>query len=208
MSMTETREGTRSGTADGHQVLHRGDLHAREPARAAQLHDDRGARHLTLAREQLAPRQHEMDARRLDRVERGDGAPKLAFERAHLIDVLDETRRAEGVALVEDLVADGAAVRQSVVGDEHPDPRHLIDRNHDRRAVALELIGHGHGVEFLDDLAAVLGVEVAEQEAVARRRDARADESEEADAGGGDRREHGKPHDAQIAKGLNQAVHR
>ena len=98
-------------------------------------------------------------------------------------------------------------MRQPVVGNQHPDARHLVDRNHDLRAVALQLIGHVHRFELLHDLAAVLGVEIAEQQAVARRRDARADEAEEADACRGDHREHGQPHDAEVAKSLNQAVH-
>jgi hypothetical protein len=53
-----------------------------------------------------------MDARALDPADRADGARQLALERAEMVDALDEARRGEGIALVEDLVADAAAGRQ------------------------------------------------------------------------------------------------
>jgi len=48
--------------------------------------------------------------RRLDAIERPDGAGELALKRAQVIDVLDEAGGAERVGLVENLVADAAAL--------------------------------------------------------------------------------------------------
>ncbi len=50
-----------------------------------------------------------MDACRFDPVDAANGAGKLTFERAQMIDVLDETGGAERIGLVEDFVADAAA---------------------------------------------------------------------------------------------------
>ena len=67
--------------------------------------------------------QHEMDARRLDAVDGADGAGQLALERAQMVDVLDEAGGAERVGLVEDLVADAAALGQAAFGELHAQPR-------------------------------------------------------------------------------------
>ncbi len=61
--------------------------------RAVELDDHRGARFLLVAAEHLAPRQHQMDPRRLDLADRRDGARQFALERAHMIDALDEIGR-------------------------------------------------------------------------------------------------------------------
>ena len=66
------------------------------------------------------------DARRLHPVDRPDGAGQLAFERAQVVDVLDEARGAERVRLVEDLVADAAALGQAALGELHAQPRHPV----------------------------------------------------------------------------------
>ena len=50
---------------------------------------------------------------------RADGAGQLALERAQMVDVLDEARGAECVGLVEDLVADAAALGQAALGELH-----------------------------------------------------------------------------------------
>ena len=51
---------------------------------------------------------------------------KLALERAQMIDVLHEARGAERVRLVEDLVADAAALGQAALGELHAQPRDLV----------------------------------------------------------------------------------
>ena len=76
---------------------------------AGHLQRDGGAGLLAVALEQLALGDDEMDPRRLDAREGPDGAGELAFQRAQRVDVLHEAGGREGVALVEDLVADAAA---------------------------------------------------------------------------------------------------
>ena len=84
--------------------------------RAADLeHDGRGGFDL-VAREQRAIGHHQMHAGILDAIERTDGAGELAFERPHVIDVLHEARGAEHLRLVENLVADAAALGQAAFG--------------------------------------------------------------------------------------------
>jgi hypothetical protein len=51
-----------------------------------------------------------MDPGRLDAVDGADGAGEFAFQRAQMVDVLNEAGAAEGVGLVEDLVADAASL--------------------------------------------------------------------------------------------------
>ena len=71
---------------------------------------------------------------------------KLAFQRAQMIDVLNESGGAERVGLVENLVADAAAFRQAGFGELHPQPGDLVLGHHDDRAVVLDLIGQRPGV--------------------------------------------------------------
>ena len=85
---------------------------------------------------------------------------KLAFERPQVIDVLDEARRREGVALVEDLVADAAARRNALAGEVHADARELRARSQDGLAVAAGLVGDAFRFELADDGARVLHREV------------------------------------------------
>ena len=96
--------------------------------RAAHPHHDRGRRLRRFAREQRPLRQHQMDAGGLDAVDAADGAGELALERAQMVDVLDEARGAERVGLVEDLVADAAALGQAALGELHAQPRDLVLR--------------------------------------------------------------------------------
>ena len=58
----------------------------------ADREDDRRRRLLRVAGEQLPFRQHQVDPRRSDAVERTDGARQLAFKRAQPVDVLLELR--------------------------------------------------------------------------------------------------------------------
>ena len=54
-----------------------------------------------------------------------DGAGQLTFERAQVVDVLDEASGAKRVRLVENLVADAAALGQAAFGELHAQPRDL-----------------------------------------------------------------------------------
>ena len=78
-----------------------------------------------------------MHARLLHAVDGADGAGELALERAQVIDVLNEARRAERVGLVENLVADAAALGQAALGELHAQPRDLLlGHQHDGAVVA------------------------------------------------------------------------
>ena len=92
-----------------------------------------------------------MHACRLDAVESLDGAGKLAFKRAETIDVLNEARGAERIRLVENLVADAAALGQAAFGQRHAQPRHAVGRHHDDIAVIAQLVGDALAVELFGD---------------------------------------------------------
>ena len=149
--------------------------------RAVHLEHDRGGGLGLVAGEQRPFRQHEMHARRLHPVDRPDGARELALERAQVIDVLDETRGAKGVGLVEDLVADAAALGQAGFRELHAQPRHLVLRNEHNGIVALELVGDALALEVLDDCGGVFEREVGEQRRHLRRRHAHHDEGKKSD---------------------------
>ena len=148
--------------------------------RAAHAHDDRGGGLGRFAREQRPLGQHQMDPRRLDAVDRMDGAGKFALQRAQMIDVLDEAGGAERVGLVEDLVADAAALRQAALRQLHPQPGDLVLGHHDRRAVIAQLVGNGLALQVLDDGRGIFEAEFGEQGGQLRRGDAQDDEPEEA----------------------------
>jgi hypothetical protein len=104
-----------------------------------------------------------MHACGLDPVDRADGARKLAFERPELVDVLDKGRGAERVGLVEDLVADAAALGQPVLGELHAQPRHSVLRHQDDGAVILDVIDDRLAVEVLGDGGGIVERQVGEQ---------------------------------------------
>ena len=190
----------------GDQVADRLHLRGLEPA--AHLEHDRGGRLDLFAREQRALRHHQVDARRLDAVERLDGARELALERAQVIDVLHEAGGAERLRLVEDLVADAAALGQAVLGELHAQPGHPVLRHHDDRAVVAQLVGDHLPVELFDDRRAVLEREIGEQRRHLRRGDPQDDESEEADQRGGHRAHGCEPGRPERLDEVDDAVHR
>jgi hypothetical protein len=149
--------------------------------RAADPHHDRGRWLGGLAGEQRPFRQHQMDARGLDPVDRPDGAGQLALQRPQMIDVLDEARGAQGVRLVEDLIADAAALGQAAFGELHPQASDLVLRHHDDRALVAQLEGDALAFQVLDDGGGVLHAEVGEQGGQLRSGDAHDHEREEAD---------------------------
>ena len=86
-----------------------------------------------------------------DPVERPDGARQFAFQRAQMVDVLDEAGGAERFGLVENLVADAAALGQAALGELHAQPRHLVLGDQDDGAVVFHLEWNGLPFEILDD---------------------------------------------------------
>ena len=108
-----------------------------------------------------------------------------------LINVLDEGGGAEGVRLVENLVAD-AGGGQIVLGQLHAQLGHLVGGNQDRAAVALGLVFDVHGVELGGDGGGVARLEAGVKDRLGRLGDDACDIEEE----GGQRRGH-TGHDAE-----------
>ena len=176
--------------------------------RAADLDHDRcGGLHL-VAREQRPLRHHQMHARGLHPVERADGARELAFERAQIIDILYEARRAERVGLVEDLVADAAALGQAALGEPHAQPRHAVLRDHDDVAVVAQLVGNALALELLHDRGGVLEGEVGKQRRHLRRGHAQHEEGKKADERNGDGAHRGNARGAERPDELDETFHR
>ncbi len=176
--------------------------------RAADAHDDRGRGLRRLAREQRALGQHQMDAGGLHPVDGADGAGEFALERAQMVDVLHEARGAERVGLVEDLVADAAALWQAALGELHAQPGDLLFRHHDYRAFVAQFERDRLALQLLDDAGRVFGRQIREQGRHLRRGGAHDDESEKADqrCRHGDHRHH--PRSAQPLEETCQTLQR
>ena len=149
-----------------------------------------------------------MHAGVLDAVERADGARELAFERAQIVDVLHEARRAERVRLVENLVADAAAFGQAVLGERHAQPRDPIARHHDDVAVVAQFVGDALAIELLGDRGGILERQVGEQRRHLRRRHAQDEKGEEADQREGDGAHRRDARRAERFDELDQTLHR
>ena len=182
--------------------------HLRRFERAAHLEHDRGRRLDLVAREQRPFGHHQMHARGLDAVERLDGAGQLAFERPQIIDVLHEARGAERVRLVENLVADAAALGQAVFGQRHAQPRDAVARHHDDIAVVAQFVGDAFAIELLDDGGGIFQRQVGEQRRHLRRGHPQHQEGEEADQGDGDGAHRGDARGAERFDELDQTLHR
>jgi hypothetical protein len=120
-------------------------------------------------------------AGKLHPIDGADGAGELTFERAQVVDVLDEAGGAERVGFVEDLVADAAAFRQPGLRKLHAQPRDPVLRHHHDCAVIAHLERNALALEVLDDGGRVFIGEVGEQRRQLRRRDAHDEEAEETD---------------------------
>ena len=175
--------------------------------RAAHLEHDRGRGLGLLAREQRPLRQHEMHARLLHAVDGADGARQLAFQRAQMVDVLHEARGAERVGLVEDLVADAAALGQAAFGELHAQPRDLLLRHQHDGAVVLDVVGDALPLQVLDDRRGVLDRQVGEQRRHLRRGGAHDQEGEKRHQREGDRAHRDDPRGAQGSEERNESLH-
>ena len=175
--------------------------------RAAHLEHDRG-RGSALSRENSGRSGSTRCTRAAcTRSMRADGAGELAFERAQVVDVLHEAGGAERVGLVENLVADAAALGQAGLGELHAQPRHpVLGHQHDG-AVVLELVGDGLALEVLDDRGGVLEAEVGEQRRHLRRGDPQDQEGEKADQRDRDRGHGRDPRRPQRFEELEKSLH-
>ena len=156
--------------------------------------------------EQPALGNGEVDPRRFDALERADRARELAFQRPQLVDVLDEARRGEAVAAVEDLVADARARRQPVGGEFHAQPREVRPRGQDH-AVAAGLVANATGLELAHHRAGVGHREVGVEHAHVRLRHAHDDEGEEADERQRHRAHDGETLRSEPAQDLQGLIH-
>jgi hypothetical protein len=154
--------------------------------RAAHFEHDRSRGVDLVSREQRPFRHDQMHARGFDPVDALDGAGQFALERTQAVDVLHEARRAERVRLVEDLVADAAALGQAALGKRHAQPRHPVDRHHDDIAVIAHLVGDALAVQLLDDRARIFKRQAGKERRHLRRCDPHDDEGEKADQSDGD----------------------
>ena len=173
---------------------------------ATHPHDDGGRRLRRLPRKQRSLRQHQVDPRRLDPIDGADGAREFAFQCPQMVDVLYKTGRAERVGLVEDLVADSAALGQAAFGKLHAQPRDLVLRHHDDGAVIAEFVGNGLPFQVLDDGVGILEAEVGEEGGHLRRRDAHDDEREEAEQRGGHCHHRHQPRSAQAPQKAHETL--
>ena len=128
--------------------------------RRATVEQDGGARLDAVVEEERLFRQDELHGRRLNSLNPFDRARDLAFEGALIGDLLLEIGRAE-LLLVEDLVADVAAVRQAVLGERDPRGRLLALLDHDDCAAVTQLVRDARALERLGDLAALARRETA-----------------------------------------------
>ena len=80
-----------------------------------------------------------MHAGAFDAVDGLDRARQFAFQGAQAVDVLDEGGGAEGVGLVEDLIAD-AGGGQIVLRQRHAQLGHLVGGHQDGAAIALGVV--------------------------------------------------------------------
>ena len=97
-----------------HQVQHR--LHRLRIESGGARHGEHhaGLCRLRIAAERLPARHDQMHARLTHALDHAYAAGDLAFQRARLVDFLLELRGCHRIPAVEDLVADGAAGRQTI----------------------------------------------------------------------------------------------
>jgi hypothetical protein len=148
-----------------------------------------------------------MDARRLHPPDRPNGARELALKGPQMIDVLDEARGREGVALVEDLVADAAPGWEALAGELHPDLCDVRFRHQNRLAFVAGLVANAPSLEIAHDRARIAALEVREQDSHGRLRHAHDHECEKADERQRNRAHSGQPCRTKSCQELYDAAH-
>ena len=196
------------GHRRGDQVLDGLHLAMVEAPAAIHVQGHRRARLDLLAAEQLAPGQHEMDPGGAHVGQRADGARELALERAAQVDVGEELGGAERALLIEDLVADGAAPGQPLLGERHAQAKRLIGGDQDGAPVTLQAEGDAHRLEAADDRGAVVELELAVQQRVVRLGHAQQQECEQRQQAERGRAQHQQSRRAEAAQGRGCAAER
>ena len=176
--------------------------------RAADLEHDRGGRLDLVAREQRPLGHHQMHAGGDHPVDAADGAGEFAFERAQIIDVLHEARRAQRIRFVENLVADAAALGQAFSASDIRNRATRSRRHHDDIAVVAQFVGDTLPLEILNDRGGILVAQVGKQRRHLRRGHAQDEEGEKADQRDGDGAHRGDARRAERFDELKQTLHR
>ena len=173
----------------GDQMLDGPHLSAVHAPRRLQHH--RGGRLLVVAGKDLALGNDQMHAGGLDALDGLHRAGEFPFQGALMVDVLDKGGGAEGVRLVENLIAD-AGGGQIVLGQRHAQLGHLVGGNQDGAAV-LDVIFDGHAVQLGGDGGGVARFKPGEQDGLGRFGDRAGDIKEECGEHGGNAGHHAEP---------------
>ena len=144
------------------------DLLGRNAMTRAQLQQHRCAGRPAVVNEGRLLRNGQMHARRLDRLQRGDGARQLAFQRVLVAGALHELADAEARILVDHLEAAVLALRQSLRGKLQPRVMHALGGHHDGAAVVVDLVLDTGGLQRLHHAAGIGVGQVAVQQAPVR----------------------------------------
>ena len=195
--------GGKAGDGGGHQMLDGADLAAVHACRAVFSTTEADGL-LVVAGKDLAFGNDQMHAGALDAVDGLDRARQFAFQGAQVIDVLDEGGGAEGVRLVEDLIAD-AGGGQIVLRQRHAQLGHLVGGHQDGAAV-LDVILDSHAVELGGDGGGVARFQAGEQDGLGRLGDGAGDIEEEGGQHGGHAGHHAEPRRANRFEKFGQDV--
>jgi hypothetical protein len=168
---------------------------------------DGGGRIGALAAEQLALGQHQMHAGRLDAGQGRDGAGQLAFERTHVVDVLHEAGGAQRRLLVEDLVADLAALRQARTGQRHAGGGDLVARDENGVAVTAQFEGNVERLQFGHNCRRVFEAETGIERRQIRGLRPHHEVAEKAEHEQGDDRHSGQSRQAYAVDQLGKVIH-
>ncbi len=126
-----------------------------QPPHAGHGQHHTGLRVLPVPREWLAARQNKMHAHGADATHGVNGPRDLALQRASLVDLLLKLGGGEAVGAVEDLVTDGAAGGQALVGQRQPCLGDAVGGHHDLAPVAGDAIRDVAARELIHNLRRV-----------------------------------------------------
>ena len=140
-------------------------------------------------------------------VDRPDGTGQFALQRAGLVDLLLELGGGETVGAVEDLVADGAAGGQTLLGKPDPGLRDLIRRYQDLGSAAGNAVLDMLSGELFGHLSRVAQVQIAIQQCHRLAAAAQEEQREQPEHAEGHGRHGGQPRDAERLQPIQQGIH-
>jgi len=119
---------------------------------------------LPVTGEGFAPGQHQVDADGAHALDHADAARQLALHGAGLADALLEAGGGQRVGAVEDFVADAAAGRQALLGQQQPGAGNLVGGDQDAAAGGVRPVRDVGAVQLIDDLAGLAQLQVGIQQ--------------------------------------------